>query len=322
MTYLLLACLVSIALTGAVTWTLRRAAVYDVPNDRSSHSAPVPRGGGLAVVAAIAVVTLAHPSMDVWVVALVVAAACLALVGLVDDFRNLDSRARLAVQAGVSVVGVALALAYGSGGLGWSWLPLLAFAAVGYVNAFNFMDGINGISALTCVVVGGWWGWVGQTEGHPVLWVSGLALAGAALGFLPWNAPRARVFLGDVGSYGLGTFIAGMSLVALASGVSPMMAVVPLVVYCADTGWVLIKRAVGGRPLMKPHREHVYQRLVDGGWSHLTSALWCASVTALQCLSVALWWAEYPWATLGVVTSLGIAYLASPHLARTGRGES
>lgn len=305
-----------LALTGLLVPVLRRAQLLDVPNERSSHSAPVPRGGGLAVMAAVtlASVAAAVAGDDVLWIPLVVALG-LAAVGLLDDRSSLPSVVRLGLQL---VAGAAVAA--------WAWsagapsLSVVVFAVVvtvavaGYVNAFNFMDGINGISALTAVVAGAWWCWVGAEHDVDGLTVLGASLAGATLGFLPWNAPRARVFLGDVGSYGVGFLVVVAGAWAWANDVPSVLCLAPLVVYLADTGWVLVKRAVGGRPLMQAHREHVYQQLVDLGWSHTTSALLCAGASVVVCTAVAV----APLAvSLPVVTGVVLAYLVSPRVARS-----
>ena len=154
---------------------------------------------------------------------------------------------------------------------------------MGYVNAFNFMDGINGISAMSAAVAGGWYAWLGLDTSTPSLVVLGLALAGAAIGFLPWNLPRARVFLGDVGSYGVGMLIAGLAVMAMASGGSILEAVAPLVVYIADTAWALLKRIWRGDSWHQAHREHVYQRLVDAGWPHAGAATLVAAFALIAC---------------------------------------
>ncbi|MGN0064107.1 MAG: glycosyltransferase family 4 protein [Nocardioides sp.] len=273
----LVTCLV---LTGLLVPVLRRAQFMDVPNHRSSHSRPVPRGGGLAVVLTLVVALLVFGREgDAWPVVLG-AMLVMAGVGLADDLWSLGSGVRLALQI---AAGVALAAWAVHSGVSLWWAPVLVVGVAGYINAFNFMDGVNGISGLTAGVVGAWWWVVGAREELGLVTVLGAALLGASLGFLPWNAPRARVFLGDVGSYGIGLVVVALSVVAWVGGVGPLAAAAPLVVYCADTGWVLVKRARGGRSLTEAHREHVYQRLTDHGWPHLASAAFCALAVAAVC---------------------------------------
>lgn len=310
MTPFLLAVVTSVVLTGIAVPLLRKAQFMDVPNHRSSHVRPVPRGGGLAVLVTMVAVVALTPAAtitDPQIAVLMGLTVALAAVGLGDDLWSLPSGLRLLAQTGAACALSVLLLRHGV--VSWWWLPVLVIVVAGYVNAFNFMDGVNGISALTAAVIGGWWAWAGHDQGHQVLQVLGLVLAGAVLGFLPWNAPRAKVFLGDVGSYGLGVFIVALSALALTDGLPWQWALAPLVIYCADTGWVLLKRKHGGRPLTQPHREHVYQRLVDGGWSHLTSAALCAGAGLVVCLLVGVAGTELTWWSVVAVLAVTLAYL-------------
>ncbi|GAA2126936.1 glycosyltransferase family 4 protein [Nocardioides bigeumensis] len=313
----LVALLAALGLTGVLLPVLRRADVMDVPNARSSHAAPIPRGGGIGVYAALLVAcgVAAAVGGEVGRVPLLVGLG-LAVVGLVDDLRGLSGPTRLVLQvlAGIGVAAWAAESVEATAGR-WVTLTAIVVLVVGFVNAFNFMDGVNGISALSGTVAGLWFGYVGGRVDEPGLSTLGLALAGALLGFLPWNAPRARVFLGDVGSYGVGLVIASMCAWAWVSGAALPLAVAPLVVYGADTAWVLVKRARGRRPLMEAHREHVYQRLVDGlGWSHLGAATAAALASALVCLAAWLG-RDVPVLSVTVAVAVAAAYLSLPRLA-------
>ncbi|WP_439937485.1 hypothetical protein ACS3YM_16325 [Nocardia sp. N13] len=265
---------------GPLLALLRRAQVVDVPNERSSHRDVVPRGGGIGVLVgwavAVATVALATSELaDVTAWSVVVACAgvvAFALLGLVDDLKHLPAALRLALQAAISA-GVAAAVAVGT----YSTWPALLVAVVGcvwlvsYVNAFNFMDGVNAISASSAALAGCWYGVVSSGDGDDFVRVASWALVGASLAFLPWNAPRAKVFLGDVGSYGVGALVGVLALVtALAEG-SLLVALAPLTIYLADTSGTLVRRALRGESLMQAHRSHVYQRLLDVGLFHLGS---------------------------------------------------
>lgn len=319
MTTFWIALAVALPLTGACVRLLRRRPFIDVPNHRSSHVVPTPRGGGLAVLLAVVVaVVVTRP--DAW--PLLVPVVLLGLVGLADDVRSQSPAVRLVGQVGVAVgVSVVVGLQVGTAGL---WLPLFLVIGpigyVGYVNAFNFMDGVNGISALNAAVAGGWFVWLGADRSLPLLVLGGAALAGAALGFLPWNA-GSRVFLGDVGSYAIGALVATMGLVALATGVPSLLVLAPLVIYLADTAWAILKRAGAGAELTEAHRDHVYQRLVQQGWSHLASAGWTALLALVSCLLVASFYEGLPLAAVLASSLVLSAYLASPRvLAGAGAG--
>jgi UDP-GlcNAc:undecaprenyl-phosphate GlcNAc-1-phosphate transferase len=283
---------VSAALTSLVGMTIimpciRMLGVMDVPNSRSSHVAPTPRGGGLAVAIAIALATAVGfgrglPSNG-WVLGGIILIGCL---GFADDLAGLGVSVRLMTQA-IVASGVSISLMWRSPypspmnaavavAAGMVWL-------VGYTNAFNFMDGVNGIAALNAALAGVWFLYVGLSHELNGIAVLGAAVAGGAMGFLPWNVPRARVFLGDVGSYTLGFAISSLALWAWTAGVPVLMAVAPLMIYLADTGWTLMRRVLGGRPWREGHREHIYQRLADLGLGHMGSAATCAAASALIC---------------------------------------
>jgi len=295
---------------------LHRARVMDVPNARSSHSHPVPRGGGVAVVLGIVAAAAATAVRGTPVPWLLVAAALgLAALGLVDDVRSLGSRVRIVVQVltAAGVVSWAMSTFGGSGLPTTLFIGVGTIGLVGYVNAFNFMDGINGISALNAAVAGGWYVWLGNHYALPGLATLGLAVVGSSLGFLPWNAPEARIFLGDVGSYALGLLLGGMAVVAWSSGVPLLLCIAPFTLYLTDTAWVLVKRATGHRPLAEAHREHVYQRLVDGGWTHLSAAALTAAVAVASC-GVAVVGTGRPLFTGLLTAALVLGYLVGPGL--------
>ena len=308
MTLLAIALVVGLVATGALIPLLQRAGLHDVPNARSSHTRPTPRGGGLAVMLAVAVALAVGAEPEAFL--LFVPALLLALLGLADDRRSLPSGPRLAAQAAIAIVGCVV-VAHGAPSADVVVVTLVGTIAVlSYVNAFNFMDGINGISALNAAVCGGWLAWVGDHHSLPPLVVVGFALLGGALGFLPWNA-RSRVFLGDVGSYGIGSLIALACVYAWSRGVPWYVAVAPSLVYLADTGYTLLRRAQRGSRLTEAHREHVYQRLVIAGWPHLVTAAWTAALALVCCLLMLTAERTGSWApALGVVLVL-VAYLTS-----------
>lgn len=304
----------SVLLTGLAVPLLRRARFLDVPNQRSSHAVVTPRGGGAAVMVAVVLGVVVGAVVQAW--PLVLVALVLALVGLADDARSLPARVRLGAQLLLGVALCTWVAAYvGTGGLpGVVFAVVGVFGVVAYVNAFNFMDGVNGISALNALLAGTWFAWLGHEYDLAAVTLVASALAGAALGFLPWNAPRAQLFLGDVGSYGIGALVAGLAVLSLGGGAPVAWATAPLLVYLADTGWVILRRARRGAPLAEAHREHVYQRLVARGWGHLPAALATAVAGGAVCLLVVSLAAEHPVATAGLTLLVVVLYLSLPAL--------
>jgi len=237
------------------------ACVLDVPGSRSSHSAATPRGAGLAIGPAVLVGIWAAGSHIARPAAPLLAASAAALaLGLADDLRGLRAATRLLAQ--VLLSGGALAVL---GAQGYRLTPVVLVMAlvwiVAFTNAFNFMDGINGISAGTAIVTGLIWTALALLEDDPMLGTVGAVLAVACLVFLPWNVPRAAIFLGDSGSYFLGTMLAVLVVVSARRG-APLVALVgPLVIYLTDTGTTLVRRALRRERLLDAHRDHIYQQL-------------------------------------------------------------
>jgi UDP-GlcNAc:undecaprenyl-phosphate/decaprenyl-phosphate GlcNAc-1-phosphate transferase len=267
---------------------LRRRRVLDVPGERSSHSVPTPRGGGAPIALGLLVAaSVAVASGDVVSgLAFGLAVSLFGLLGLVDDLRGLPAVARLAVQAaGAAAVATLLVLRL-------PWPPLAVAAAaiaaalwlVGFVNAFNFMDGVNGISGAHALIGGVAYACLAGRAQDGFGVAAGLALAVGAAVFLPWNAVRARVFLGDVGSYSIGAALAVLAVRLVLLGVPVEAVAAPVALYLADVGWTLQRRVRRGEQWLEPHRTHVYQRWCDAGWSHPEVALLTSALTVLLCL--------------------------------------
>jgi UDP-N-acetylmuramyl pentapeptide phosphotransferase/UDP-N-acetylglucosamine-1-phosphate transferase len=279
-----LACGLTIALCPPVLACLRRWRLLDVPGDRSSHAHPTPRGGGIAP-ALGATVALAFSSAVSGQArtGLIAAALLFGFIGLLEDSVGVPALRRLVVQVLAGALAAPWLLTAWSGGQGWRVAMGLAVVVwlVSYVNAFNFMDGIDGISVAQAVVAGTAWYLVGWAEGVASLEIGGLIVAGAALGFAPFNFPKARMFLGDVGSYYFGALLAALAVVGVRAGIPPEAVAAPLAVYLADTGVTLVRRVRRGEVWYSPHRDHTYQRLVQHGWSHARTTLSVAAVMAV-----------------------------------------
>ncbi|MDP8975697.1 MAG: glycosyl transferase [Actinomycetota bacterium] len=262
---------------------LRRLQVVDRPNGRSLHDTPIPRGGGLAVAGgALIGLALVDPLTLPWRGALLAAALGFGVLGLVEDLRGVPALRRLGLQVLVAAALLPLLLHDLRGPLAWQ----LVFGVgvllwlVSYVNAFNFMDGINGVSASQATVAGVAWWAMGRSAEVPALAAGGLIVAGAAAGFAPFNFPRAQVFLGDVGSYLLGAWLAVLVVIALRGGLPLEAAVAPVLVYLADTAATIVRRLRGNEAWYEPHRHHAYQRLVIAGWSHTRTTVLIAGLVA------------------------------------------
>lgn len=289
----------------ALTCGLRRYALarrlMDVPNARSSHSVPTPRGGGVAIVVSflLALPLLATLNSVPWTVAWALsgAGALVALIGFLDDHGHIAARWRLLAH----FVGAGWALACLGGApplvlfgatlkLGWLGFGLAAVYLVWLLNLYNFMDGIDGIASVEaiCVCVGGaaLYAMVGKVS----LAVPPLLLAAAVTGFLYWNFPPARIFMGDAGSGFLGIVLGILSLQA--GWVAPEFFwswLILLGVFVIDATFTLLRRLLRGDKVYEAHRSHAYQYASRHFGRHLPVTLAVAAINVIWLLPVALW---------------------------------
>ncbi|WP_228273672.1 MraY family glycosyltransferase [Rhodocyclus tenuis] len=288
----------------ALTAALRRYALarslLDIPNARSSHALPTPRGGGLAIVISF---LLALPLL-VWAGLLAVhafwallgAGALVAAVGFLDDHRHIAARWRLLAHFAAAAwtlvcIGGAPPIMLAGWALAPSWLAtaLVAVYLVWLLNLYNFMDGIDGIASVEaiCVCVGGalLYVLVGQSE----LAAVPLALAAAVAGFLYWNFPPARIFMGDAGSGFLGVVLGILSLLAAVQVPQLFWSwLILLGVFVVDATTTLLRRLLRGEKVYEAHRSHAYQHAARHYGRHLTVTLAVAAINLGWLLPLAL----------------------------------
>ena len=292
------------AFTALALRYARWRQLLDLPGQRRSHRVPTPRGGGIAIVAVLLVALfLLDWPLPRLAFSLGVALAAVALVGWVDDHRPLSARARIVVHF-LAALGLCLGWRPLVGEIDalvlWPVFALAAFWLAGCINAWNFMDGSNGLVASQCLWLALALAWMfGAADAQhlalarPFAALS-LVLAGACAGFLPFNAPRAAIFLGDVGSGALGLACGALLLAALA--LVPQRAACLLILPSAlliDAALTLAFRVYSGRRWYTAHREHLYQWLVRSGRSHAQVAMlylgWNLLVVVPACAASMRW---------------------------------
>lgn len=311
-----LAFILGALLPFAVRPILHRHNMVDVPNERSSHTAPTYRGMGLATATAtllaFVVATLfgwTYRSAESLQLAVTIAAAvlCALALGWLEDIRGVSIVRRAGLQLVIGVlVSVSFATVQGTNIL---LLILGAIFIAGYINVANFMDGINGISGAHGLVAGLAYALTGWMVNLPWLALAGVAVAGAFAAFLPWNVrPGKNVFLGDAGSYVLGAALGSLAVGAWFADVPFLLAFAPLMTYLADAGTTLFRRFMAGEQWYKPHRTHTYQRLTDVGFSHLGSTAVVTGTTIL--VWVLLAFASDLFVSGAVVAAVGVVLVA------------
>ena len=255
-------------LTGAVRAYALRSSLLDVPNERSLHRTPTPRGGGIAIV----LVTLAGlagfaatgtiPDSTAWTLG--GGGALVAAVGWLDDRRGVSAPARALVHA----IAAGWAVAW-IGGLASPLAVLGAVWVVWAINLYNFMDGIDGLAGAEAVSVGLIGGALLLSAGATALSTVAFLVAAAAAGFLGWNWAPARIFMGDVGSGFLGYTFGTLALLShREAAVSLPLWLLVMGVFLFDATLTLLRRIAKGERWYQAHRSHAYQRLVQAGSSH------------------------------------------------------
>jgi len=331
--WLLLASVASFVLTGFLRCYALKKNLLDIPNARSSHSMSTPRGGGLAIVLVVLTGSLLFwwwdllPSRIPWV--MLGAGGLVALVGLLDDHGHVAARWRLLVH----FVAAACALMWLGGlppvvlfgatlDLGWLGYALATVYLVWLINLYNFMDGIDGIASIEAITVclgGVVLYWLVEPTGDTWI-VPGLLLAAVA-GFLPWNFPRAKIFMGDAGSGFLGLMLGVLSIQA--AWVAPKLFwgwVILLGVFMVDATITLIRRILRKEKFYEAHCSHAYQHAARQLNSHIRVTLGIGLINLLWLLPIAaLVVLKYIDGVIGVlITYIPLIILAIYFKAGTG----
>ena len=265
-------------------WSLKRE-IIDVPNERSSHTVPTPRGGGV-VICIVSILTLYIYSIlqgESFYFAYFAGASIVALVSLADDIRELSPFVRIVchgLAAGLTV--------WAYGGYEWFWIPFYGIVNTGIfgdmiaflwivwlINAYNFMDGIDGIAATQSITAGIGWFLTGILLGIDGVSFYAGVLAVSSTGFLLLNWQPAKIFMGDVGSAFLGYSFAVLPLLTIkkvsdstAASILPWIGVFLVWFFVFDSFYTMLKRLFRGAKIWQPHREHIYQKLVIAGLAH------------------------------------------------------
>ena len=290
----LIAALITLLITHILLSGKAGKILQDVPNERSLHHAPIPRVGGVGIMAGILTAwALMLMSLTWWVV---VSLLALIAVSLLDDKRGVPVRQRLLVHVIAAVV-----LVFGSGMVSQNILLalLLLPCVVWMTNLYNFMDGSDGLAGGMTFFGFTLYGLAALMHGNDTMAMLNFSIGAAALGFLYYNFPPAKVFMGDAGSIPLGFLAAAMGLWGWQQGHwpgwFPFMVFSPFV---ADATVTLIKRTIRGVKITEAHREHYYQHLVQIGWGHRNVA-WFAYLLMFASGLSALWSmhhsTEWPW---------------------------
>lgn len=302
---LITAFVISLRLTRRICDPASRLHVLDHPNERSLHKYPTPRSGGVAIVTGVlsAFVLLAlWKGMGDFLPWLILSTTIMAVLSYIDDHRGLSVPVRLLghwVCAGI-LVAAGLVLPYFSlPGAVWEWpswasIVFSLLFVMWMVNLYNFMDGMDGFAGGMAVIGFATLSLLGVLAGNEQYAVICAIAAAAAAGFLWFNFPPARIFMGDVGSSTLGLLAAALSLWGARDGVFPFWAAVLVFLpFIADATVTLLRRLWRGEKIWQAHKKHYYQQLVQAGWGHRKTVLVQYAIM-FACGVTALWGMRMP----------------------------
>ncbi len=288
-------------ISSCLTYGLSRRDINgfrDVPNHRSLHAHTVPRSGGIGIAATLFLVfgvVFFLQGLSGWdYIPLIAGFGLTVFVSLVDDWQGLSQSYRLLVHG---IAGASVIYYFGQHGLfddiqgllAWFYPVSVMLLVVWSINLFNFMDGMDGFASGMAVIGFFTLGILGVARGEMVFAIVCYVIAAASAGFLVWNFPPARIFMGDTGSTLFGYLMAVISLYGIVGLLFPWW--VPLVIFApfwVDATVTLAKRMLAGKPIWQAHREHYYQRLVLAGYSHKTVVLWEYLLMILGAASVVI----------------------------------
>jgi len=311
-TFLLLFYLIILVASFILTWVYRkfalRKSLLDIPNQRSSHRVPTPRGGGLAIVLAwlggLGWLHL-HHLIDTELFYALLCSLPLVILGLMDDIFSLKPAVRFAGQAlaaagalyflgGLKMIGLGFATLTGT----WLFTPLAFLGIIWFTNLFNFLDGIDGYAAMEAIFAG--LAFFFLTGNH-----TGLLLAVATLGFLFWNWQPARIFMGDVGSTVLGFTIVVLIIHFQNTEQLPLISSLVLTaLFWFDATVTLYRRWKNRETLSQAHKKHAYQRIVQYGFSHQKTVAWGFALNIAAFLMVCPFPAHSRWLLLPLIADI------------------
>lgn len=296
-------CAVAFALAAVLAWAAifyaRRRGMLDEPGFRRSHQVATPRGGGVGIVVAVSIflpvaliqvppgygisVAMATGGAGLWI----------ALTGWVDDHRHLGVLPRLLMQLLASSLFVGVLVYFQP--VSWWWVAPCVLACVWSLNLHNFMDGIDALLGLQILFVGAGIGLLAWSLSQPAVAVAAFIVTAAAGGFLLFNWPPARIFMGDVGSSFAGFIVAALALLLWVRIPSTFW---PVLILCSgfvlDSGLTLAWRMWSGKRWYNAHREHLYQWLVRRGWSHVRTGCAYMLWNLLLAAPLAAWGTSNP----------------------------
>ncbi len=298
-------------LSTGLFWRFAPASFLNVPNSRSLHHTPTLRGGGLALLAGILLAEISYHPLGTWLLPMVL---LLGLLGMLDDYLSLKSCWRFGIQC--IVASAAVTVIFSPHLNTWGVLPCF-FILLWSINLYNFMDGMDGLATSQALFLV--FGMMTLSHGMPsTLWHFHLGLLAILLGFLPFNWPPARLFMGDVGSTLLGFILSSLLVWHVLHGfLHPLTALILSALFWGDATITLLTRWGTGQAWYQAHRLHAYQKLCQRLHGNHFAALWRLMAMNIGFLFPLAWYAPSHPFTASTFTAMGL--LAYTQYYQAGR---
>lgn len=280
----LIALVVAYALTPGIISLAKKAGAFDAPGERKVHTAPVPRLGGIGIYFAFMVAVFFTIDITREIAGLLLGGTVIAIVGIVDDLKDLPAKVKLAGQilAAAVLIYFDVRIDFVSDPFGdmiyleYLAVPVTLFWVVGLTNTVNLIDGLDGLAAGVSTIASVTILLVALQQHYLLIAVLTAALAGGAFGFLHYNFNPAKIFMGDTGSMFLGYMLAGISIIGAVKSAATVALIVPIFALglpILDTAFAIVRRYMGGVPIFKPDRGHLHHRLLDLGFTQRQAVL-------------------------------------------------
>lgn len=280
----LIALIVAYIITPGVISLAIKMGAMDAPDPRKVHKKPIPRLGGVGIYLAFMVSVLFTVDITQEMLGLLIGGTVIAVVGIVDDFKNLPAKVKLLGQiiAACILVAFDIRIDFISDPFGdfyyleYLAVPATVFWIVGLTNTVNLIDGLDGLAAGVSMIAAATILLVALQQGFVLVAVLTAALAGSAMGFLHYNFNPAKIFMGDTGSMFLGFMLAGISIIGAVKSAATIALIVPILALglpILDTTFAIVRRYRGGVPIFKPDRGHLHHRLLDLGFTQRQAVL-------------------------------------------------
>ena len=291
---------VALAMTAPAIWLARKLNIVDMPNARKVHTKPTPRIGGIAIYLGFVVGTLLLGTYTRQVAAVLVAGSVVFFTGLVDDYKDISPKLKLAGQflaalllviAGFSIRFISNPFTGSTASLGWLGPPITVIWLVGVSNAVNLIDGMDGLAVGVSTIASAATAIVCISQGELVAAALAGVLAASCLGFLPWNFNPAKTFMGDCGSLFIGFILGTLALMGLCKGATAISVFIPFIILGVpvfDTFCAIIRRLFLHKPIFEADKMHLHQILLSLGLSQRQTVLTIYVIAMLMGLAAVL----------------------------------